>query len=222
MYQWFATTLVYYGLSLGAGNLGGDLLVNNLLNGLVEFICYVFLPAFIDIRCIGRKYGIIITMAIGRDRFLNFYFIHSRCYWLLCICSLWRICRSGNRRRRNWYNGAVLNDICHRWKVWCIWYLWCHLCSRIRIISNTSSVNWSRYRIRNGSCGRHSSTTGGEFGRFPSNDNLWQFGSITGKSGQNFPEFLMRNLGYFNILDAWDPWHSNDGNTRTGWSILCR
>ena len=69
MYQWFATTLVYYGLSLGAGNLGGDLLVNNLLNGLVEFICYVFLPAFIDIRCIGRKYGIIITMAIGRFNF---------------------------------------------------------------------------------------------------------------------------------------------------------
>ena len=66
MYQWFATTLVYYGLSLGAGNLGGDLLVNNLLNGLVEFICYVFLPAFIDIKCIGRKYGIIITMTIGR------------------------------------------------------------------------------------------------------------------------------------------------------------
>ena len=71
MYQWFATTLVYYGLSLGAGNLGGDLLVNNLLNGLVEFICYVFLPAFIDIRCIGRKYGIIITMAIGRSNCLN-------------------------------------------------------------------------------------------------------------------------------------------------------
>ena len=40
-------------------------MVNNLMNGLVEFICYCFLPAFIDIRCIGRKYGVIITMAIG-------------------------------------------------------------------------------------------------------------------------------------------------------------
>lgn len=40
-------------------------MVNNLMNGLVEFICYVFLPAFIDIRCIGRKYGVVITMAIG-------------------------------------------------------------------------------------------------------------------------------------------------------------
>ena len=77
MYQWFATTLVYYGLSLGAGNLGGDLLVNNLLNGLVEFICYVFLPAFIDIRCIGRKYGIIITMAIGRSDCENYVIMTS-------------------------------------------------------------------------------------------------------------------------------------------------
>jgi len=65
MYQWFATTLVYYGLSFGAGDLGGSLLVNNMLNGLVEFVCYIFLPAFIDIKCIGRKYGVIITMAIG-------------------------------------------------------------------------------------------------------------------------------------------------------------
>ena len=40
-------------------------MANNLMNGLVEFICYCFLPAFIDIRCIGRKYGVIITMAIG-------------------------------------------------------------------------------------------------------------------------------------------------------------
>ena len=95
MYQWFATTLVYYGLSLGAGNLGGDLLVNNLLNGLVEFICYVFLPAFIDIKCIGRKYGIIITMTIGRKPtiFVVYIYIYiSRCHWLLCIRSFQRIC----------------------------------------------------------------------------------------------------------------------------------
>ena len=79
MYQWFATTLVYYGLSLGAGSLGnthhfnirskiiwgGNLLINNLLNGLVEFVCYCFLPLFMDIRCIGRKYGVIVTMFIG-------------------------------------------------------------------------------------------------------------------------------------------------------------
>ena len=65
MYQWFATTLVYYGLSFGAGDLGGDLLMNNFINGLLEFICYIFLPFIIDIRCIGRKYGIIITMTIG-------------------------------------------------------------------------------------------------------------------------------------------------------------
>ena len=62
MYQWFATTLVYYGLSFGAGDLGGSLLMNNFLNGMVEFVCYCFLPFIIDIRFIGRKYGIVITM----------------------------------------------------------------------------------------------------------------------------------------------------------------
>ena len=33
MYQWFSTTLVYYGLSFGAGNLGGSVLLNNFYNG---------------------------------------------------------------------------------------------------------------------------------------------------------------------------------------------
>ena len=65
MYQWFATTLVYYGLSFGAGNLGGSVLMNNFFNGLVEFVAYIFLPGFIDLKVIGRKYGTVVTMGIG-------------------------------------------------------------------------------------------------------------------------------------------------------------
>ena len=65
MYQWFATTLVYYGLSFGAGNLSGSVLMNNFFNGLVEFVAYLCLPPFIDLEAIGRKYGTVVTMGIG-------------------------------------------------------------------------------------------------------------------------------------------------------------
>ncbi|CAG5110614.1 Oidioi.mRNA.OKI2018_I69.chr2.g4998.t1.cds [Oikopleura dioica] len=65
MYQWFATTLVYYGLSLGAGDLGGSLLMTNFINGAVEVLCYILLPLFIDHPKIGRKYGTVWTMLLG-------------------------------------------------------------------------------------------------------------------------------------------------------------
>ena len=61
---------MYYGLSFGAGNLGGSVLMTNFLNGFVEFVCFLFLPFLIDLRVIGRKYGIIITMGIGSLGFL--------------------------------------------------------------------------------------------------------------------------------------------------------
>jgi len=65
MYQWFATTLVYYGLSLGAGDLGGSLLMTNFINGAVEVICYILLPLFIDHPKIGRVWGTVWTMGLG-------------------------------------------------------------------------------------------------------------------------------------------------------------
>ena len=65
MYQWFATTLVYYGLSFGAGNLAGSVLMNNFYNGLLDLICALILPYFIDWKRVGRKYGTVITMGIG-------------------------------------------------------------------------------------------------------------------------------------------------------------
>ena len=63
---------VYYGLSFGAGNLGGSVLMNNFLNGMVEFVCYIFLPFFIDLKMIGRKYGTVWTMGIGAIGKLSF------------------------------------------------------------------------------------------------------------------------------------------------------
>ena len=62
---------MYYGLSFGAGNLGGSVLMANFLNGFVEFVCFLFLPFLIDLKIIGRKYGIIITMGIGAIGFSN-------------------------------------------------------------------------------------------------------------------------------------------------------
>ena len=72
---------VYYGLSFGAGNLGGSVLMNNFLNGMVEFVCYIFLPLFIDLKMIGRKYGTVWTMgigAIGKLSFQSFSYINSQ------------------------------------------------------------------------------------------------------------------------------------------------
>jgi len=53
MFCWFATALVYYGLSLNAGSLSGNIFVNNALNGCIELIAYFFVQFTIDI--LGRR-----------------------------------------------------------------------------------------------------------------------------------------------------------------------
>ena len=53
MYQWFATTLVFYGLGLGVGNIGSNLFISNFINGMIDVICYLILPFFMDLKCIG-------------------------------------------------------------------------------------------------------------------------------------------------------------------------
>ncbi|CBY18882.1 unnamed protein product [Oikopleura dioica] len=65
LYQWFATTLVFYGLAFGAGNLSGSLLHNNAYNALVEIVAQTVTPFLVDRKIIGRRYGTIITMSIG-------------------------------------------------------------------------------------------------------------------------------------------------------------
>ena len=40
--------MVYYGLSLNAGSLAGDIFLNNALNGLLEIVGYIFVHLTID------------------------------------------------------------------------------------------------------------------------------------------------------------------------------
>jgi len=54
MYQWFSTTLVFYGLGLGVGNLGSNLFLSNFINAMIDIICYILLPFFMDLKCIGE------------------------------------------------------------------------------------------------------------------------------------------------------------------------
>jgi len=53
MFCWFATALVYYGLSLNAGSLSGNIFINNALNGCIELVAYFFVQYTIDI--LGRR-----------------------------------------------------------------------------------------------------------------------------------------------------------------------
>lgn len=53
MYQWFSTTLVFYGLGLGVGNLGPNLFISNFINAMIDIVCYILLPSFMDLKCIG-------------------------------------------------------------------------------------------------------------------------------------------------------------------------
>jgi len=54
MFNWFVNTLVYYGVSLNAGSLAGDLFLNNTLNGVMEMASYVAAAFLLD--RIGRRY----------------------------------------------------------------------------------------------------------------------------------------------------------------------
>lgn len=46
--NWFASSFVYYGISLNAGALSGDIFVNNTLNGVMEIASYAFLLLTLD------------------------------------------------------------------------------------------------------------------------------------------------------------------------------
>lgn len=62
-YNWFVISLVYYGLSLNSGNLGGDLFVNNLILGAVEFpgiLMCVFL-----VMHTGRRWILSMCLLLG-------------------------------------------------------------------------------------------------------------------------------------------------------------
>lgn len=60
---WFSVYLVYYGLVLNVGNLGGDLYVNSALSGLVEIPALAASVLFL-VR-MGRRWPLCLTLAIG-------------------------------------------------------------------------------------------------------------------------------------------------------------
>ncbi|XP_017782628.1 PREDICTED: organic cation transporter protein-like isoform X2 [Nicrophorus vespilloides] len=57
---WFSVYLVYYGLVLNVGNIGGDLYVNSILSGLVEVPAIAISILFL-LKC-GRKWPLALTM----------------------------------------------------------------------------------------------------------------------------------------------------------------
>ena len=62
-FNWFANSFVYYGLTLNSGSLGGTIMVNFLLNGLMEIPAYTF-SLFILLKK-GRKLPYASMMVVG-------------------------------------------------------------------------------------------------------------------------------------------------------------
>ncbi|CAK8676580.1 unnamed protein product [Clavelina lepadiformis] len=53
MFSWFVNSFVYYGVSLNAGALAGDIFINNTLNGVMEIASYLLVMILLD--RIGRR-----------------------------------------------------------------------------------------------------------------------------------------------------------------------
>ncbi|KAK3734884.1 hypothetical protein RRG08_038910 [Elysia crispata] len=63
LFNWFAASIVYYGLNLKAGDLSGDIYLNFFLLALVEFLSYFFCLAWLDVK--GRKFLQCTSMVTG-------------------------------------------------------------------------------------------------------------------------------------------------------------
>ncbi|CAK8674818.1 unnamed protein product [Clavelina lepadiformis] len=63
MFNWLVNSLVYYGVSLNAGALAGDLFVNNTLNGVMEIASYIICIIFMD--RIGRRILLCANMLVA-------------------------------------------------------------------------------------------------------------------------------------------------------------
>ena len=58
MFYRLVIAMVYYGLSLNAGSLAGDIFLNNALNGLVELIGYFFVQFTMDRLVVSKEWEI--------------------------------------------------------------------------------------------------------------------------------------------------------------------
>ncbi|XP_033741094.1 organic cation transporter protein-like [Pecten maximus] len=62
-FNWFVNAMVYYGLSLGTGNLGGDPYINFCIAGAVEIPAYILCVLFLN--KLGRRWPLCGTMVVG-------------------------------------------------------------------------------------------------------------------------------------------------------------
>ncbi|CAK8684124.1 organic cation transporter protein-like [Clavelina lepadiformis] len=62
MFSWLVISMVYYGLSLNAGSLAGDIFVNNAINGAMELIGYFFVQFTMDRW--GRRVLLVLCMVL--------------------------------------------------------------------------------------------------------------------------------------------------------------
>ncbi|CAK8683927.1 unnamed protein product [Clavelina lepadiformis] len=62
MFQWLVISMVYYGLSLNAGGLAGNIFVNNAINGMMEIMAFLFIQFTMD--RFGRRTLLIAFMVL--------------------------------------------------------------------------------------------------------------------------------------------------------------
>ncbi|XP_018430526.1 PREDICTED: solute carrier family 22 member 15-like, partial [Nanorana parkeri] len=65
MWVWFVCSLVYYGLTLGSGELGGDLYLSLALSGLAELPAYPICMYLLNHRSVGRRRSLCLFLCIG-------------------------------------------------------------------------------------------------------------------------------------------------------------
>ncbi|XP_072254600.1 solute carrier family 22 member 15 [Pyxicephalus adspersus] len=78
MWVWFVCSLVYYGLTLSSGDLGGDLYLNLALSGLVELPAYPICMYLLNHKSVGRRRSLSLFLSIAGITCLCIVFMPER------------------------------------------------------------------------------------------------------------------------------------------------